>query len=219
MAEYELSTDIQQQIFALDDELHKLCGFGVSTTYRCDKCWRYSTDHRQQSVQDCNFKKLDGTNFCDEIKLQREQLQKAIEGLTIGKNLGAENVSLRRDLETKTKEFEWASQYTKAAENKVEELTKMMTTLKTQIELMADFLQKYRAFRLGNMATDELHEAFDALPGQLEAVEGATTHPEADDRADSERPSQPQWDHSTTPFAMRRARVERLLSDPASEST
>ena len=131
MAEYELSTDIQKQIFALDDELHKLCGFGVSTTYRCDKCWRYSTDHRQQSVQNCNFKKLDGDNFCDEIKLQREQLQRAIDSISIGKNLTAENNSLRQSLESKVKENEWASQYNKAAENKIEELTKMATTLKS----------------------------------------------------------------------------------------
>ena len=79
MAEYELLSDIEQDIFALDDEVHKICGFGVSTTYRCDKCRRYNTDHQQQSVSECNYQKLSGDEFCQEIKLQREQLKQTMD--------------------------------------------------------------------------------------------------------------------------------------------
>ena len=77
---YELSSDIEDDIFALSDQLVELCGAGVGSQPRCGQCWRLTSQHEEYHLgADCGYEKLTGEEYCESLKLQRSHLQKLLD--------------------------------------------------------------------------------------------------------------------------------------------
>ena len=77
---YELSSDIEDDIFALGEGLFNFCGAGVGVQPRCGKCWRLTNQHEHYELgAGCGYEKLDGEEYCESLKLQRSHLQKILD--------------------------------------------------------------------------------------------------------------------------------------------
>ena len=77
---YELSSNIEDDIFALGDQLVDFCGAGVGSQPRCGKCWHLTNQHEHYELgQGCGYPKLNGEEYCEDLKIQRSHLQQLLD--------------------------------------------------------------------------------------------------------------------------------------------
>ena len=47
--------DIEKEIVKAEKEIRRQYGDGISATYICTTCWRYSTEHEDENVKGCKL--------------------------------------------------------------------------------------------------------------------------------------------------------------------
>ena len=70
--------DIEKEIVKAEKEIRRQYGDGISATYICTTCWRYSTEHEDENVKGCKLSRKSEVKYAEDLQRQLATLQRLL---------------------------------------------------------------------------------------------------------------------------------------------